>query len=64
LSILSGERSPRADVVCLNAALAFLVAGRAGSIDEGLGLARKSIGDGKALQALDGLRARPQMEFA
>ncbi len=64
VSILSGERSPRADVVCLNAALAFVVAGRAASIDEGLGLARKSIGGGKALQALDGLRARPQMEFA
>lgn len=64
VSILSGERSPRADVVCLNAALAFVVAGRAASIDEGLGLARNSIGDGKARQALDGLRGRPQMEFA
>ena len=64
LSILRGERSPRADVVCLNAALAFVVAGRAASIDEGLALARQSIADGKALQALDGLRGRPQMEFA
>lgn len=64
LAILSGERSPRADVVCLNAALAFVVAGRAQSIDEGLDLARRSIAGGNALRALDGLRGRPQMEFA
>ena len=62
--ILGGERSPRADVVCLNAALAFVVAGRAGSIDEGLVLARSSIDEGKARGALDALRGRPQMEFA
>ena len=64
VAILSGERSPRSDVVCLNAALAFLVAGSARSVDEGLELARRSIAGGKALRALDGLRGRPQMEFA
>ena len=64
LGILGGERSPRADVVCLNAALAFVVAGKAGSIDEGLALARNTITEGKALRALDALRGRPQMEFA
>jgi anthranilate phosphoribosyltransferase len=64
MRIISGERSPRADVVCLNAALAFLVAGRAQSIDEGLVIARNSITEGKALRALDALRGRPQMEFA
>lgn len=64
VAILSGERSPRADAVCLNAALAFAVAGRAESIDEGLFLARRSIEEGKALRALDALRGRPQMEFA
>jgi len=64
LSILGGERSPRADVVCLNAALAFVVAGRAASIDEGLRIARNTICEGKALRALDALRGRPQMEFA
>jgi anthranilate phosphoribosyltransferase len=64
LAILGGETSPRADVVCLNAALAFVVAGRAGSIDEGLVLARNTISEGKALRALDALRGRPQMEFA
>lgn len=64
LAILGGERSPRADVVCLNAALAFVVAGRAQSIDEGLALARNTITEGNALRALDALRSRPQMEFA
>lgn len=64
LAILGGEASPRADVVCLNAALGFVVAGRAASIDEGLVLARNTISDGKALRALDALRGRPQMEFA
>ncbi|MGH7716170.1 MAG: anthranilate phosphoribosyltransferase, partial [Vulcanimicrobiaceae bacterium] len=43
LAILGGEASPRADVICLNAALGFVVAGRAGSIDEGLVLARNTI---------------------
>jgi anthranilate phosphoribosyltransferase len=62
--ILAGERSPRADVVCLNAALAFVVAAAASSIDEGLSLARASIAGGGARRALDALRGRPQMEFA
>jgi anthranilate phosphoribosyltransferase len=64
LAILGGEQSPRADVVALNAALAFVVAGRAESIDEGLVLARNTISEGDALRALDALRSRPQMEFA
>ena len=64
LAILGGELSPRSDVVCLNAALGFVVAGRAGSIDEGLVLARNTISEGNALRALDALRSRPQMEFA
>lgn len=64
LAILGGERSPRADVVALNAALAFVVAGEAASIHEGLEIARHTITQGKALRALDALRGRPQMEFA
>jgi anthranilate phosphoribosyltransferase len=64
LAILGGERSPRADVVALNASLGFVVAGRAGSIDEGLVLARNTISKGDALRALDALRSRPQVELA
>jgi anthranilate phosphoribosyltransferase len=64
LAILGGERSPRADVVCLNASLGFVVGGRARSIDEGLVLARNTISEGDALRALDALRSRPQVESA
>ena len=64
LAILGGERSARADVVCLNASLGFVVAGRVGSIDEGLVLARNTISEGSALRALDALRSRPRMELA
>ena len=64
LSILGGERSPRTDVVCLNAALAFVVAGRAASIDEGLARARTSLNDGSARRTLEALRGHPEMEFA
>lgn len=59
LAILRGERSPRADVVVLNAALALLLAGAAGDVDEGMALARSSIGTGAALEALDALRRGP-----
>jgi anthranilate phosphoribosyltransferase len=64
LRILGGERSPRADVVALNAALAFVIAQKASTIDEGLSLARNSIDDGAALRALDALRGRTEMELA
>ncbi|MBV8600054.1 MAG: anthranilate phosphoribosyltransferase [Candidatus Eremiobacteraeota bacterium] len=64
VKILSGERSPRSEVVCLNAALGFVVAGKATTIDEGLSLARTSISEGHARRALEALRGRPQMEFA
>lgn len=56
LAILRGERSPRADVVALNASLALVVAGAASDIDEGLALARTSLSSGAALAALEALR--------
>jgi len=59
LAILRGEPSPRADVVALNASLALVVAGAAGDVDEGLVLARTSIGSGAAMAALDALRSGP-----
>ncbi|HUY08886.1 MAG TPA: anthranilate phosphoribosyltransferase [Candidatus Dormibacteraeota bacterium] len=60
LAILRGESSPRADVVALNAALALMVAGAAGDINDGLVMARASIGSGAALAALDALRSSPE----
>ena len=52
---LSGRRSAYHEAVVLNAAAGFLVAGKAESLREGVGLARASITGGKALAALDKL---------
>ena len=64
LAILEGERSPRADLVCLNAALALVVASEAVDLDDGLVRARRSIELGAARAALDALRAEHEMEYA
>lgn len=64
LAILGGERSPRADVVCLNAALALVVAGEAVDIGDGLMRARASIERGAARAALEALRTAHEMEYA
>jgi len=47
-AIVAGERSPRADVVALNAALVLVVAGAAGDLAEGLREARAATSDGRA----------------
>ncbi len=47
-SILGGERSPRADVVALNAALVFLVCGGAATLRDGVELARATLREGHA----------------
>jgi anthranilate phosphoribosyltransferase len=59
LAILEGERSPRADLVLLNAALALLVAGEAVDIEDGMARARTSVETGRARAALEALRADP-----
>ena len=58
LAILGGERSPRADLVVLNAALALVVAGEAVDVHDGMVRARTSIETGRARAALDALRAQ------
>jgi len=65
-AILGGEQSPRAGVVALNAALALVVAERAGSLKEGLGEARRTLSDGSARAVFDALRVEDstEMEFA
>ena len=64
LSILAGERSPRADLVALNAALALVVAGAATTINDGMVRARAAIASGAAQGALDALRAGGRKEVA
>jgi anthranilate phosphoribosyltransferase len=46
--ILSGEESPRADVVALNAGVAFSVCGRTHDVKEGIELARTLLREGRA----------------
>ncbi len=55
--ILRGERSPRADVVALNAALALVVADLAESLDAGLERARESLHGGSALAVFESVRS-------
>jgi anthranilate phosphoribosyltransferase len=52
-SILAGDGGPRRDVVCLNAAAALRVAGRADSLADGIEIAAAAIDDGSAVATLD-----------
>ena len=56
-SVLSGEKSPRRDVVLLNAAAALVAAGRADRIAEAVPMAAESIDSGAAAGKLRALAA-------
>lgn len=51
-TVLDGAKGPARDIVCLNAAAAAQVAGKAGNWQEGLRCAQKSIDDGRANEVL------------
>lgn len=53
--ILGGEKSPRRDVVLMNAAAALVAAGKAEHLKDAVGLAANSIDSGSASQKLDAL---------
>lgn len=53
--VLAGDKGPRRDIVCLNAAVALLVAGVVADVAEGMNKAQSSIDTGAAKRALDGL---------
>ncbi len=55
LEILKGRRGPRRDITVLNAAAAFVIAGRAKDFNGGVELANQSIDSGKALNTLEKL---------
>jgi anthranilate phosphoribosyltransferase len=55
-SILRGERSPRRDVVLMNAAPAIVAAGAAADLQEAFRIAANSIDSGAALKRLQALR--------
>ena len=52
-AILSGEKGPKRDAVCLNAGAAIYVAGRAESMEEGIKMAEEIIDSGKAMEKLE-----------
>jgi anthranilate phosphoribosyltransferase len=54
-AIIENERSERADLVALNAALALVIAGEAVDVEDGLVRARTAIAQGRARAALDAL---------
>lgn len=56
LDILKGKRSPRRDIVLLNAAAAVYAADKAPDIKRGLALAEASIDSGEALKKLESLK--------
>ena len=56
-AVLQGEKGPYRDITLLNAAAAFIVAGKAETLAEGARLAEHSIDGGHALGALDRLVA-------
>lgn len=55
-AVFEGQAGPAADIVCLNAAAGFVVAGKAQDIAEGLALARQAIADGRALAKLNAMK--------
>jgi anthranilate phosphoribosyltransferase len=56
--VLAGAGGPRRDVVLLNAAAAFEVAGRVDSLEDGVELAARTIDSGDAAHTLSRLRER------
>jgi len=57
LDILQGKKDAKLDIVLMNAAAAIYVSGRAGSLAEGVEMAREAIDSGSALYKLEQLRA-------
>ena len=55
LDVLKGDRGAKRDIIVLNSAAAFMIAGRAKDFNEGIELANQSIDSGKALHTLERL---------
>ena len=58
LDILKGEAGPKRDIVLLNGAAAIVAGGRAEDLAAGLAQATQSIDSGRALEKLEGLKAK------
>lgn len=55
LGIFEGKKGPCRNIVLINAAAAFVAAGYAGDLSEGIGIAQKSIDTGAAIEKLNAL---------
>ena len=55
LDVLKGDRGAKRDIIVLNAAAAFMIAGSVRDFNEGIELANQSIDSGKALHTLERL---------
>ena len=53
--VLAGEKGPKRDIVCLNAAAAIVAGGKAVDLKQGWQAAQESIDGGNAAKALEGL---------
>jgi anthranilate phosphoribosyltransferase len=62
--VLDGEKSAFRDIVCLNAAAALIVAGKAGTLRDGVAMARAAIDDGRARATLARLVAASNADAA
>ncbi len=57
IDVLSGKRGPQRDIVLLNSAAAVVAGGKAGSLGEGIAIARGAIDSGEAMQRLEALKS-------
>lgn len=57
IGVLNGEKGPARDVVLMNGGAAIAAGGLAGSIEEGIALARGAIDSGEAMKRLEKLKA-------
>ena len=63
LGVLRGEKGPKRDIVMLNAAAAIVAGGKAKDITAGVTTAAESIDSGRALEKLEGLKAKSNETF-
>jgi anthranilate phosphoribosyltransferase len=56
LSVLSGGKGPRRDIVLLNAAYALVASGKAKEVKDAIKMASESIDSGKAMEKLKQLK--------
>ena len=55
--VLGGERSPRSDVIALNAGFAFSVCGRTANVEDGVALARELLRSGSARDVFERVKS-------